>query len=56
MKRIMNDIGNTMEISEEVKLYREKIVKMVGQIEDEKYLKMIYGYVKSAYREEKSRD
>ena len=42
--------------SEEVKLYREKIVKMVGQIEDEKYLKMIYGYVKSAYREEKSRD
>lgn len=42
--------------SEEVKLYREKIIEMVRQIEDEKYLKMIYGYVKSAYREEKSRD
>lgn len=38
-----------------VKWYREKIIEMVGQIENEKYLKMIYGYVNSAYREEKSR-
>ncbi len=38
-----------------VKWYRENIVEMVGQIENEKYLKMIYGYVNSAYREEKSR-
>lgn len=53
---------NQSEISENkekfrggVKWYREKIVEMVGQIENEKYLKMIYGYVNSAYREEKSR-
>ena len=38
-----------------VKWYREKIVEVVGQVENEKYLKMIYGYVNSAYREEKSR-
>lgn len=35
--------------------YRKKIVDMVHKMEDEKYLKMVYGYVNSAYREEKSR-
>ena len=36
--------------------YRGEIVEMVNQIENKKYIKMIYGYVRSAYREEKSRD
>lgn len=36
--------------------YRKKIIEMVNQIENEKYIKMIYAYVRSAYREEKSRD
>lgn len=34
---------------------RKEIIEMVKQIKNEKYLKMIYGYVNSAYREEKSR-
>ena len=38
-----------------VEWYKAKIVEMVGQMEDKKFLKMIYGYVGSAYREEKSR-
>lgn len=44
MKRIMNDVGKTIEISEseEVKLYREKIIEMVEQIEDEKFLNQIH--------------
>lgn len=38
-----------------VNWYRKKIVEMIENIESEKYLRMIYGYVRSAYREEKSR-
>lgn len=38
-----------------VRWYKKRITDMVGQIGDEQYLKMIYGYVGSAYREEKSR-
>ena len=34
---------------------RKEIIEMVKEIKNEKYLKMIYGYVNSAYREEKSR-
>ena len=45
MKRIMNDIGNTMEISEEVKLYREKIVEMVGQIENRDILEYLHTFI-----------
>lgn len=41
--------------SGETKMYQEKIISMVDQIKDEKFIKMIYGYVGSAYREEKSR-
>ena len=29
-----------------IKWYRKKIVEMVGEIENEKHLKMIYGFVK----------
>lgn len=35
--------------------YRKKIIELVEKINNEKYIKMIYGYVNSAYREEKSR-
>ncbi len=44
----MNNIGSTMKISasEEVKLYREKIVEMVEKIENENYLLKIYTFVK----------
>lgn len=39
----MDNIGNMIEIleSEEVKQCRKKIVEMVGQIEDEKFLNQI---------------
>lgn len=41
--RVMDNIGNMIEIleSEEVKQCRKKIVEMVGQIEDEKFLNQI---------------
>lgn len=34
--------------------YREMIVERVNQINNEKYLRMIFGYVNSAYKEEKN--
>lgn len=49
-------IGSGKTYNERVAECRNKIVDMVHQIKNEKYLKMIYGYVNSAYREEKSRD
>ena len=34
--------------------YREKIVKMVNDIENTRILKLIFGFVSSGYREEKA--
>lgn len=31
--------------------YRKKIVNMVGNIQNEKHIKMIYGFVKRLYKE-----
>lgn len=54
MKRNEGETSGNLEMGG-VKWYRKKIVEMVDQIESERFLKMIYGYVNSAYREEKSR-
>ena len=35
--------------------YEELIIEMVHNIKSERLLKLIYGFVKSAYNEEKSR-
>lgn len=51
---------NQSEISENkenlggVKWYREKIVEMVEQMENPLILKLIYGFTKSGYKEEKA--
>lgn len=37
-----------------VKWYREKIVEMVEQMENPLILKLIYGFTKSGYKEEKA--
>ena len=37
----------------EKEYYREKIVSMVMKIKNEKFIKMIYSFTKSAYEEEK---
>lgn len=34
--------------------YAELIIEMVGSIKSERLLKLIYGFVKSAYNEEKA--
>ena len=34
--------------------YREKIIEMVKEIEDQSIIKLIYYYVQSGYREEKA--
>lgn len=34
--------------------YKREIVRMVEGIEDEKILKLIYGFTKSGYREERA--
>lgn len=34
--------------------YKQKIIKMVSEIKTERFLKMIYGFVCGAYREEKA--
>lgn len=34
--------------------YREKIIEMVGEIENPLILKLIYGFTKSGYKEEKA--
>ena len=36
--------------------YREKIIEAVKEIKNEKLLKLIFGFVRSAYNEEKERD
>lgn len=36
----------------EKEYYRQKIIKMVGKIERVEILKLIYGFVKSGYKEE----
>ena len=41
---------------EEKEEYRKVIVERVNQINNEKYLRMIFGYVNSAYKEEKNGD
>lgn len=33
--------------------YKQKIIEMVKEINTERFLKMIYGYVCAAYREDK---
>lgn len=37
-------------------LYKDRINEMIEEIENPRFIKMIYGFVKSAYREEKSRE
>lgn len=37
-------------------LYKDQIYEMIEKIENSRFIKMIYGFVKSAYREEKSRE
>lgn len=32
--------------------YKTEIIKMIGKINNEKILKLIYGFVRSGYREE----
>ena len=34
--------------------YKQKIIEMINEINTERFLKMIYGFVRAAYREEKS--
>ncbi len=34
--------------------YREQIIEMVKKIDDSKILKLIYGFTKSGYNEEKA--
>ena len=43
-----NEIRKTMQ---GVKWYRGKIVEIVNQINNEKYLKMIYGFVNRLHKE-----
>lgn len=38
----------------EKEIYRKKIVEIVGKIESSEILKLIYGFVKSGYNEEKA--
>jgi hypothetical protein len=33
--------------------YKQKIIEMVTEISTERFLKMIYGFVRAAYREDK---
>ncbi len=33
--------------------YKQKIIEMINEINTERFLKMIYGFVRAAYREEK---
>lgn len=40
----------------ERQLYKDQINVMIEKIENPRFIKMIYGFVKSAYREEKSRE
>lgn len=34
--------------------YKQKIIEMINEINTERFLKMIYGFVRGAYREEKA--
>lgn len=34
--------------------YKQKIIEMVNEIHTERFLKLIYGFVRAAYREEKA--
>ena len=34
--------------------YKQKIIEMINEIHTERFLKMIYGFVRGAYREEKA--
>ncbi len=43
-----------MENSNEKKFYKEKIIEMVEKIENLKILRLIYGFVKGGYKEEKA--
>lgn len=38
----------------EKEFYREQIIDMVGKIDNSLILKLIYGFVKSGYNEEKA--
>lgn len=38
----------------EKEFYRRKIIEMVGKIENPLILKLIYGFAKSGYKEEKA--
>lgn len=48
------EINEKKSISGGVKWYREKIVEMVEQMENPLILKLIYGFTKSGYKEEKA--
>lgn len=43
--------GVEPEIFREKNLYRERIIEMVGKIQNEKHIKMIYGFVKRLHEE-----
>lgn len=43
-----------MEMLREKEYYREKIIEMVEKIENSLILKLIYGFTKSGYEEEKA--
>lgn len=34
--------------------YKQKIIEMLNEINTERFLKMIYGFVRAAYREERA--
>ena len=39
---------------DEKEYYKEKIIEMVKEMKNEKILKLIYGFAKSGYEEEKA--
>lgn len=48
------EVRYIMENSNEKKFYKEKIIEMVEKIENLKILRLIYGFVKGGYKEEKA--
>lgn len=55
MKKIEKNEGKKDKCTEMVEWYRWKSVEMIRHINNKKFIKMIYGYVNSAYKEDKSR-
>lgn len=46
--------GKNVSNNKEKEFYREQIIEMVKEMENKKILKLIYGFVKSGYGEEKA--